>query len=122
MHYQDIILLTLLFTKHFIADFLLQSEAMATQKGKNVWILCSHSGQHAALTLLILLFFTSPLPATAIAVAEFIIHSGIDYLKSNTRFFGRFKPPSREFFILFGVDQYLHALTFVAVLAAVPLL
>lgn len=110
-----IVLLALaLFTKHFIVDFPLQVEYQWRNKGTY-----GHPGGivHAVLhgigTYLCFCWITIEI-AIIFAIADMIIHYHIDWakMKLNSRF--AWKPESsKEFWWLLGLDQYLHALTYI---------
>jgi hypothetical protein len=113
-------LLMLLFIKHFIVDFPLQSYPYQ-YKNKGTYghpggIL--HSGLHAGGTLICLVFFVPLQLATMLAVVDGIIHYHIDWSKMNfNKKFG-YGPTTHEgFWILLGLDQLLHALTYIGIVA-----
>ncbi len=94
-----IYVLALLFFVHFLADYPLQSAFMAKAKNSTTpvpgvpWplVLIAHSGIHAGFVLLVT-------GHVAFAAAELVIHSIIDYCKSND-VYG------------FAEDQTLHFIT-----------
>lgn len=98
--------------KHIIADFLLQTNAIALGKDRSVgwlrpWFL--HVSGHALLTLVITLFVS---PALAwLAAVDFCVHGGIDRLKAITRAHWKLTPEQAPFWWLIGIDQALHHLT-----------
>ena len=115
-----ILLLTLLVIKHFIWDFGYQPPYMWQNKG-TLWHMGGivHSGIHAITTFVILSFFmVYPLGALILAVGEFIIHYFTDYTKMNiNRKMGWGATTHNEFWILTGLDQLIHYLTYIAILA-----
>jgi hypothetical protein len=117
-----ILLLTLLTIKHFICDFLYQPPYMWQNKGTYGHpggIL--HSGFHAFVTYLILVwFFATPLLSFGLALGEFIIHYHMDWFKMNYNAKKKWGPTTHnEFWILLGVDQLVHSLTYIAICALV---
>lgn len=81
------LLLVLLFVKHFLADFPLQTQSMVVGKGQKYnWVgwLASHCAVHAGFTFAILLFFEHPGLAFFLAFAEFYIHLNVDRIKLGT--------------------------------------
>ena len=112
-----ILLLTLLFIKHFIFDFLYQPPYQWQNKGTYGHIGgIAHSGQHALSTLFILVFFISPHTAGLIAVFEFLIHYHMDWFKMKyNKYKGWTATTHNEFWILLGVDQLVHSLTYVGI-------
>jgi hypothetical protein len=116
-----ITLLVLLSIKHFLADFAYQPPYQWQNKG--TWGHLGgivHSGQHAALTFIILLFFINPAIAAALAICEFIVHYHIDWAKMNiNKYFGWGATTHNQFWVLTGFDQLLHTLTYLAIAAYV---
>lgn len=137
-----LILLALLFVKHFFADGPLQTSKQVANKGK--WLHpdgFAHAGTHAALSgVCILLWsalFSSEISAGGLAAllgallpAEFVVHYMIDFskcaLERNTDWSHvetgadgkrRLVIESDRFFFSFLLDQLGHALTYVAMVA-----
>ena len=107
------LILVLLFTKHYIIDFPLQTPYQWQNKGKYGHpggLL--HSGLHGAATFLILSFFT-PL-AYLFAIADFLTHYHIDWAKVKLNAYLQLTPENPRFWTLLGLDQYLHAMTYIA--------
>jgi hypothetical protein len=107
-------ILFLLFTKHFIVDFLLQTPYQYLNKGKY-----GHGGGllhaclHAVGTYLIFFMYTNTLTAFLLASIDMVIHYHIDWAKVNVNDkFGWKCNNSDKFWVLMGLDQYLHALTY----------
>lgn len=109
------ILLTLLMLKHFVADFLYQPPYQWQNKGTYGHpggIV--HAGQHSVLTFLIALFFTTPVVALGVSALEFVIHYHMDWFKmayNKAKGWGTNTHP--QFWVLLGVDQLVHSLTYV---------
>ena len=109
-------LLVMLFTKHAFVDFPLQTPYQFLNKGTYGHpggLL--HSGYHALATFLIVLLF-NPVFALALAAFDFAVHYHVDWAKVqlNTKY--QWKPDTHsEFWLLLGLDQYLHALTYFAI-------
>lgn len=110
-------LLLFLNIKHFIADFILQNEKIALNKGKNLYYLILHSFHHACLTLIILIFFKFHFfLSLLIAISEIFSHSFFDFLKANENLFGRYKYPSKLYFVFFGLDQLFHYINYLLII------
>ena len=111
----ELLLLFLLFTKHFIVDFPLQNKFQWSNKGTYGHpggIL--HAGLHAAGTLLCVAFFISPAEALLLAWVDALVHYHVDWAKMNINARMGWAPNTHEqFWWLLGVDQYLHALTYI---------
>ena len=117
--YLLLIVLVLLATKHAIFDFFLQSLAQIRNKrfyGHPSGLL--HAAGHAAGTCLA--FFVLP-PTIAvgigIVVVEFFVHYHIDWLKEQIVYRRQFRPEQSVFWWTFGIDQWLHQLTYVGIAA-----
>ncbi len=115
------LLLSLLFIKHFVADFLYQPPYQWKNKGTYGHLGgILHSGQHAVLTFIILLLSGTPY-ATALFVsaAEFGIHYHMDWFKMwyNARK-GWGATSHNQFWVLLGVDQLVHSLTYIGIVYA----
>lgn len=113
---QDIALvlfLLVLFTiKHFLADFVFQTEYMLRKGHTKGWQrpLAAHCAVHAALTFLVT-FTPIGLWAVGLAAIDFVIHFCVDYWKAQI---ARYPLNSRAFWISLGADQLLHYLTYIA--------
>lgn len=112
-----LLLLTLLTIKHFVFDFLYQPPYQWQNKGTYGHLGgIVHSGQHMIATFFILMFFIAPIPAILIAWVEFIIHYHMDWFKMNyNKKKGWTATTHNEFWILLGVDQLVHSLTYVLI-------
>ncbi len=113
-------LLTCLLVKHTIADYILQTRYMFANKGRYGHpggLL--HAAIHAVLTLPVL--FIMP-PATLkvlalILAGEFLLHYHIDWMKEQLNTAKCLTPENARFWNLHGIDQLLHGLTYVAIVA-----
>lgn len=116
-------LFALLGVKHFVADFLYQPPYQWKNKGTlgHPGGLI-HAGQHALATCVILMFFTVPPVAWLLAIAEFLIHYFTDFTKMNVnRIYGWKADTHNQFWIALGVDQLVHYLTYVGIVACLIL-
>lgn len=111
-----VFLFTFLMTKHFIADFLLQFKYQYENKGTY-----GHPGGlihayiHGALTTVVLAPFLVK-NLILIGVADAIIHYHIDWAKVNINKYNGWTPVNSEkFWLLLGMDQYLHQLTYIVI-------
>jgi hypothetical protein len=109
----ELLILALLFSKHFIIDFPLQTPYQWQNKGTYGHpggLL--HSGLHGAATFVILSFFTPV--AYLFAIADFLVHYHIDWAKVKLNGHLQLTPENPRFWTLLGLDQYLHAMTYIA--------
>jgi len=105
--------------KHYAADYLLQSGYMVHNKGRyghagGIY----HSGIHMLLSIPVLLLVGLPLVATLVTVIiEFAAHYHVDWGKEQIQ--KRLGVDDRQlrYWQIFGADQLLHQLTYVAILA-----
>lgn len=119
MDVTDVLLLVaLLFTKHAIVDFPMQTPYQYLNKGTyghpGGWV---HAGLHGLFTLIVFLFFVTPYAAICLALIDAIIHYHVDWAKMNINKKMGWGPNTHEqFWWLLGLDQYFHAMTYVALI------
>lgn len=117
---ETLILITLLFTKHFIIDFPLQNKYQWSNKGTYGHpggLL--HAGLHAFGTLLVF-YYVAPIAAVYLAVMDGIVHYHIDWAKMNLNARMGWGPNTHEqFWWLLGLDQFFHAVTYVGLVTLV---
>ena len=106
--------------KHTIADFYLQTSYQYLNKGiygHPGGLL--HSGIHVVLTPLVyfVLLPGSLLVALGLAVGEFIVHYHVDWLKEQLVNRNGWTVNDRAFWSSLGTDQFLHGLTYLAIIA-----
>ena len=115
-------LLLFLNIKHFIADFVLQNQKIATNKGKNFYYLILHSLHHAGLTLIVLVLFKFNFFLSLLtAASEIFTHSFFDFLKANENLLGRYKYPTKLYFVFLGLDQLFHYINYLLMVAFLAL-
>lgn len=121
--YNLMALVTVLTIKHFLADFTpLQTHYMLANKGKyGHWGGISHSGIHALLSFVVLFVSTEMSfdilrTILYLSVGEFLVHYHMDWFKENYNRMNGWKSTDYQFWILFGVDQLVHHLTYVAMI------
>ena len=110
------VLLALFGIKHFLADFLLQTNFMLREKG--IYGMPGgvlHSLIHAAFTFLILVFFCEYLDvAIVLSVLDFLLHYHIDWAKQQLN--KGLSTADRMFWVWLGADQGLHYLTYIGII------
>jgi hypothetical protein len=115
-------MLTLLVVKHFFFDFLYQPPYMYQNKGTYGHVGgVYHSMLHSVATMVILLKFgVDAVLVLYLFVGEFLIHYHMDWFKMwyNKRK-GWGPNTHNQFWILLGVDQLVHYLTYIGILAVV---
>lgn len=99
--------------KQFVCDFLLQSDWMATNKGRPGWegyrALGLHALVHGAGTLAVVLLFAPGF--WWLAAVDVIIHGLIDRLKGMVTYQQGWNYTDKWFWWSFGLDQEAHNLT-----------
>ena len=82
--YEVILLFVLLSIKHFIVDFILQTNQMIMEKGNygEKWGII-HSLQHGIATAAIFLLIVDPPAALFFGILDMLIHYHIDWAKIN---------------------------------------
>lgn len=107
--------------KHLLADFFLQPAYQYQNKGTYLHRGgIDHALTHAVGTALLLLVFELSFPFVFLAaVLDAVIHYHIDWAKVNLcKYFGWTPTNSEKYWYLLGVDQFLHQLTYVGIIAA----
>lgn len=116
------ILLALFGVKHFICDFWLQRRYMLSEKG----IYGARGGIHHALAhalgtfLILAVVIHSMFWSVVFALLDGFAHYHIDYAKTNIA--RGLTPDQNAFWFWLGLDQTLHYLTYVAIIATLFLL
>jgi hypothetical protein len=105
--------------KHFICDFVIQTAYQVRTKGiyghPGGFI---HAGTHALTSLpAIIVWGPSWQLILALVVAEFLIHYHMDWFKEHLGKRMRWTVTDGPYWALFGADQFVHQLTYVAMLA-----
>ncbi|WP_294607765.1 DUF3307 domain-containing protein [Roseovarius sp.] len=106
--------------KHFIGDYLWQTDWMLANKGRygHPGGLV-HAGVHGALTLPILIWAGVAIgTALLLALAEATVHYHIDWAKARAVRRRDLDVSQTAFWHFLGLDQGAHQLTYIALLAA----
>ncbi len=107
---------------HFLADYCLTTKQMIEAKatGEKLQHIALHAAIHTVLMGIVLLAFgvTTPI-AAALSAFEYITHFVIDYCKG---LLGRKFPTlgdntKKPFWILYGLDQLLHLIVIITIVA-----
>ncbi|MFK7791312.1 MAG: DUF3307 domain-containing protein [Devosiaceae bacterium] len=126
MLFDPIVLLTILLglqAKHFLFDFVFQSDWQVRNKGHygHPGGLV-HAGMHALGTLTVMLIAMSmgkvePALALGIATADFAIHYHVDWTKAQLSRRLNLTPERHGFWIALGADQAAHQATYIGLVA-----
>ena len=115
-----ILLLTFFAFKHFVVDFLLQRSYQYSNKGTYGHpggIL--HAGLHGLGTTASLWIFADPIWCVIMALFDSIAHYHIDWAKTNLSH--GLGINDHRYWVWFGLDQTLHYLTYIAIIAIIIL-
>jgi hypothetical protein len=108
------LVLFLLFVKHFLADFVWQTDAMVTEKGQYGQLGgLQHSALHGALTYVILMHFLDLQACVMLAIIDAVVHYHVDWAKMNIT--KNYTANDKKFWFWTGFDQLLHSLTYLAI-------
>ena len=110
--------LTLLQLKHFVADFLLQPTYVFSNKGRygHPGGLI-HTGIHMLGTVPVLMVLgMGGFMIALVVIAEGIVHYHLDFGKDRVGSRFDMKITEWRYWALFGLDQFLHQMTYVAIL------
>ena len=118
----DILLLIILFViKHFIIDFVLQTQEEVKHKGTYLdWRGVRHSVKHGIGTVIVLWSIGAGFELSwTYGLADFLIHYHIDWLKVHAS--KHLTPADHQFWVWLGFDQTLHYLTYILFIATMIL-
>lgn len=110
-----LLVLALLFIKHWFADFVVQFDYMVQEKGMygaNGGV--HHMLIHMILTYVIVWLLFNPTLAILVATVDGLVHYHIDWLKMNISRWRGLTIKDWEFWMWLGADQLAHALTYLA--------
>ena len=112
------IILALLFIKHFLCDFVWQTNEMVYSKGTYGKLAgINHSLMHTIGTFVVLMVVgASNEQSIILSTLDGIIHYHVDWLKSKLTI--GLTPVDHKFWVLLGADQLVHYLTYAFILAA----
>lgn len=120
----DSVLILWLFWKHFIVDFPLQFPYMFKNKGKYGHLGgILHAGLHGLTTLMVVSFFTTLSFAFLMALLDIVIHYHMDWFKTYSCNVKNYTVTtnSDQYWLWFGLDQYVHAMTYIVIAVLVSI-
>lgn len=114
----ELVIIFLLLTKHYLVDFVLQTDYQIQNKGTyGHWGGIQHSLYHGIGTAAVLMFVS---PGFLIwALLDAVVHYHIDWAKIQINRRTGWTTADARFWWLLGFDQYLHAVTYIALVWAV---
>ena len=104
--------------KHFVCDFLLQTQAIVQKKGVyGHFAGILHAGTHVVGSIPALIILGANARTIAILLfAEFVMHYHTDWLKARIDDMRAASGQDSWFWMMFGLDQFVHQLTYVAMI------
>ncbi len=118
---QVLVLMGCLLIKHFICDFVFQTNWQAANKGRYGHPAgLIHTGQHVVGSAVVL-FGLAPMLYASLLIAEALIHYHVDWAKDGMTRAAGLTPTQHMFWASLGFDQLAHNLTYVAMTGAVLL-
>ncbi len=114
------VLLSLLFVKHWVADFVVQYDYMVEQKG--IYGAAGgvhHSTIHALLTIMCFVPFISLPYSMLIGLIDGVAHYHIDWAKMKINALRKLNITKNEFWMWLGADQLAHSVTYLALVYGV---
>ena len=111
----NIAVVNLLIITHLIADFVLQSNWMATNKSKNWKALLAHTSTYGTVMLVTALVMISQPKLLIIywGLFNFVAHTATDFVTSKITSKLWAKQDWHNFFVVIGIDQTIHYLTLI---------
>lgn len=121
----NIVLIILIFFFHWVGDFVLQSNWMATQKATNLFALMTHVLEYSTMWLILTILYIMVATAFLFAPASYIVgaplliffitfisHFAIDFVTSKVNrklsAIGKREDNYHNLFVSIGFDQFLH--------------
>jgi hypothetical protein len=107
--------------KHFLCDFVLQSKRQASNKGFYGHLDgLTHAGTHCVFTIPVLLILTHSAAIIApVVISEFLVHYHVDWIKARTERLRNWTASDNIFWTAYGADQFVHQVTYIAIVAVV---
>lgn len=113
-----LLILTLLAVKHFLADYVFQTQKMLREKGVYGAIGgFHHSFIHAVLTFAILTSIIGFLAGAFAFLIDFFVHYNLDWV--NLYYSKHLIHGDRMYWVWYGGDQFLHYLTYIGIVYVV---
>jgi hypothetical protein len=111
-----LIALVLFQIKHYLCDFVLQTQSQVLAKGTyGAAGGLRHAGLHAIGSIPALYMLThAPLYILVIVVFEFVLHYHVDFTKARIDATRGWTVADQQYWIVFGLDQFVHQLTYLA--------
>lgn len=110
-----VLVMFLLQIKHFVADFMLQTDRMVMEKGTYGARYGIYHSLIQAVGTFIALAWIHPMIGVFTALFDFVVHYNIDWAKMNINKKYGYTPQDHQFWFWLGLDQLAHQLTYVAI-------
>lgn len=124
MEFTLLVLLALLTVKHFLADFVFQTQNMVDTKGTyGAFGGLHHAFIHGMFTAFVLLpIIPQTIVILQLAFVDAFLHYHIDWAKMRIGAKYQYTPADKAFWFWIGLDQLLHYLTYILITAWVFLI
>ena len=112
---------TLFAVKHYICDFVLQTNDMIQSKGHwGEWRGIVHSVYHGVGTMVVIgIMGFGTVSCILMGLLDTVVHYHVDWAKQKLNDALKYTVDNPKFWNLLGLDQLLHTLTYVGILLAV---
>jgi Protein of unknown function (DUF3307) len=112
---------TLFAVKHYICDFVLQTNDMIRSKGHwGEWRGIVHSVYHGVGTMVVIgIMGFGTVSFILMGLLDTVVHYHVDWAKQQLNSILKYTVDNPKFWNLLGLDQLLHQLTYVGILLAV---
>ena len=112
---------TLFAVKHYICDFVLQTNDMIQSKGHwGEWRGIVHSVYHGVGTMVVIgIMGFGTVSCILMGLLDTVVHYHVDWAKQKLNSILKYTVDNPKFWNLLGLDQLLHQLTYVGILLAV---
>jgi Protein of unknown function (DUF3307) len=109
--------------KHLVCDFILQTRYQVDNKGFYGRLGgLAHAGWHILFSIPVLLILTRSAGLIAgLLLFEFLVHYHTDWLKARTQRLRGWTQNDAIYWVAFGADQFVHQVTYLAMVAVVAL-
>ena len=123
MNLFELTFILVLLAIHFVADFMLQPQAVAIKKSHSILALLTHVRSYTFSTGIMLLIYVWLVPSlrsqlTLISIFQYVVlvglsHCLVDMFTSKVSKYFYNKNDLHNFFVIIGLDQFLHQATII---------
>ena len=99
---------------HWLADFVFQTDWMATNKSTSMDALFTHTTIYSIVLLIVILPFNCNIMLIPFILVNWILHTLVDFITSRITKTLHTNGDIHNFFVVVGFDQFIHAATLIA--------